>query len=114
MSFINLIITRRSNRCDLNNRFHFLFSFTLCFLDNQRILASLAFAFIIIVVGCPMWWKTTEVYRVPLPYSKINALRNDDIKIISKVGIFTHSTERSTLLIKELTEIAEKNGKKIV
>lgn len=57
-----------------------------------------------------MWWKTTEVYRVPLPYSKINALSNDEIKVASKVGIFTHSIERATLLIRELNEMAAKNG----
>lgn len=52
-----------------------------------------------------MWFKTTEVYRVPLPYSQINLLNDDVIKISSKVGIFTYSDERSELLINELNSL---------
>ncbi|XP_031632221.1 GPI transamidase component PIG-S isoform X2 [Contarinia nasturtii] len=78
--------------------------------DNQRILATLAFAFIIIVIGFPMWFKTTEVYRVPLPYSKINLLGDDVTKISSKVGIFTYSNERTKLLMNELKTFILKEG----
>lgn len=70
--------------------------------DNQRILASLAFVFFIVIIGCPMWWKTTEVYRVVLPYAKIASLNDDPIQIFSNVGIFTHSDEHSQRLVKEL------------
>lgn len=87
--------------------------FFLCFskiIDNHRILASLAFAFIIVVIGFPMWWKTTEVYRVPLPYDKINRLDTDPIRITSKIGIFTHAAVRSALLVHELNQLQQKNG----
>lgn len=75
-----------------------------------------------------MWWKTTEVYRyfsskanfpqlfqfrtkcrVPLPYAKINALNDVPIEITSKIGIFTHSVERSTLLVTELRDLTKDN-----
>lgn len=77
--------------------------------DNQRILASLAFAFIIVVVGCPMWWKTTEVYRVPLPYANILALNDDPLRIYSTVAIFTHSDDHSERLVNELRTLSEDN-----
>lgn len=43
--------------------------------------------------------------RVPLPYSKINQLNDDATYVITKVGIFTHSNERSQLLVDELNKL---------
>lgn len=74
-------------------------------------MASLAFAFVIVVIGVPMWWKTTEVYRVPLPYSQIKSLSDVPLRISPDIGIFTHSAERSALLIEELTQLFKDNGK---
>lgn len=48
--------------------------------------------------------------RVPLPYSNINLLNDDGTKVFSKVGIFTHSNERSELLINELNDMMSKEG----
>jgi len=36
--------------------------------------AALSIGLICLIIGVPIWWKTTEVYRVPLPYSEISAL----------------------------------------
>ncbi|XP_075541033.1 phosphatidylinositol glycan anchor biosynthesis class S isoform X1 [Dermacentor variabilis] len=36
--------------------------------------ASLSFILIFVFVGLPVWWKTTTVYRVNLPYDEIEAL----------------------------------------
>lgn len=36
--------------------------------------AALFFAAVAIVLGLPLWWKTTETYRAPLPYSDISEL----------------------------------------
>lgn len=36
--------------------------------------AALYFAAVAIVLGLPLWWKTTETYRAPLPYSEISGL----------------------------------------
>nr|CAD7263540.1 unnamed protein product [Timema shepardi] len=49
--------------------------------EKSRIYAALAFFGIMVVIGVPLWWKTTEVYRVSLPYSRIAALENLDIFI---------------------------------
>nr|CAD7408453.1 unnamed protein product [Timema cristinae] len=49
--------------------------------EKSRIYAALAFFGIMIVIGVPLWWKTTEVYRVSLPYSRIAALEKLDIFI---------------------------------
>ena len=36
--------------------------------------AALGVGFICITLGVPIWWKTTEIYRVQLPYSSIAEL----------------------------------------
>uniref|UniRef100_A0A670YXS8 Uncharacterized protein n=1 Tax=Pseudonaja textilis TaxID=8673 RepID=A0A670YXS8_PSETE len=36
--------------------------------------ASLSFAAMAVLVGLPLWWKTTETYRAALPDSEIAAL----------------------------------------
>ncbi|EDV23754.1 uncharacterized protein TRIADDRAFT_57269 [Trichoplax adhaerens] len=46
--------------------------------DNQGKLSlaytSIAVGVVIIVLGVPLWWVTTEVYRAPLPYNRIAQL----------------------------------------
>lgn len=48
---------------------------------------------------------------MPLPYARINQLNNDAINVQTKIGIFTHSNERTELLINELIKLTAKNGK---
>ncbi|XP_064022420.1 GPI transamidase component PIG-S isoform X2 [Pogoniulus pusillus] len=36
--------------------------------------AALSFAAIVVVLGLPLWWKTTETYRAALPYVDIDGL----------------------------------------
>ncbi|XP_071075424.1 GPI transamidase component PIG-S isoform X2 [Desmodus rotundus] len=38
--------------------------------------AALFFAAVAIVLGLPLWWKTTETYRASLPYSDISLLNS--------------------------------------
>lgn len=40
-----------------------LLIFKVFFPDKYRLFASMAFMIVVIIVGVPMWWKTTEVYR---------------------------------------------------
>lgn len=49
-----------------------------------------------------MWWKTTEVYRVTLPYNEINNLLDTPIKVSLNIGIFTHDSARTNNLMHEL------------
>ncbi|CAG2053851.1 unnamed protein product, partial [Timema podura] len=61
--------------------------------EKSRIYAALAFFGIMVVIGVPLWWKTTEVYRVSLPYSRIAALEKftsakNEILVSSQRTIF--------------------------
>ncbi|XP_055676457.1 GPI transamidase component PIG-S-like isoform X1 [Lutzomyia longipalpis] len=73
--------------------------------DKYQIYASIVFIIVIIGIGVPMWWKTTEVYRVTLPYESINELSETPIISASSVYIYTADPSRANLLVKELSEI---------
>ncbi|GAB0096551.1 PIG-S [Sergentomyia squamirostris] len=57
-----------------------------------------------------MWWKTTEVYRVALPYDSINELNETPLVATSNVFIFSRDSSRTKLLVSELDEIFRKNA----
>lgn len=43
--------------------------------------AALFFAAVAILLGLPLWWKTTETYRAPLPYSQISGLNALQVRL---------------------------------
>ncbi|XP_053945939.1 GPI transamidase component PIG-S isoform X2 [Anastrepha ludens] len=77
--------------------------------DKYRLFASMAFMIVVIIVGVPMWWKTTEVYRVSLPLLDIMSLSDEPLKISTKIAIFTFEKARGKLLVKELSEAYANN-----
>ena len=46
-------------------------------------LSALVIAAVFIIAGLPVWWKTTAVYRAPLPVEEIGRLR--DMKVRSRL-----------------------------
>ena len=42
--------------------------------------AALAIGLVCIVIGIPLWWKTTTTYRASLPYSEINSLAKTQVR----------------------------------
>ncbi|XP_045189708.2 GPI transamidase component PIG-S-like [Mercenaria mercenaria] len=54
---------------------------------KTNVLAAVGVGFVCLVVGLPLWWKTTEVYRVSLPYSDIDALAETKIKYTVDVNV---------------------------
>ncbi|XP_062534059.1 GPI transamidase component PIG-S-like isoform X1 [Armigeres subalbatus] len=77
--------------------------------DTIHFYATIAFIVVIIVIGVPMWWKTTEVYRVPLPYAEIESLDDVPIKATIRMGLFVKSQERRDILLFELSKKFENN-----
>uniref|UniRef100_A0A182JXQ6 uS12 prolyl 3-hydroxylase n=1 Tax=Anopheles christyi TaxID=43041 RepID=A0A182JXQ6_9DIPT len=84
-------------------------TFLTLFAAAIHIYATIAFILIIIVIGVPMWWKTTEVYRVSLPYSEIRALDEEPIKAAFRLGLYCQSAERREILSFELRKKFEQN-----
>ena len=45
--------------------------------EKAGLLSSLMYVVVMMGLGLPVWWKTTEVYRVNLPYGEIEDLRSN-------------------------------------
>lgn len=54
--------------------YHFLFVFLSLTERRRGQLAALSIAAVVIIVGVPLWWRTTETYRAWLPVSQIQEL----------------------------------------
>lgn len=65
-------------------------------------LASGLFILIILFIGLPMWWKTTAVSRVPLPYGGIKALSDTPLIVRSTVVVYAAEAERGAALVERL------------
>lgn len=66
--------------------------------------AALSIGLICLLVGVPVWWKTTEVYRVPLPYHEISALA--DLSVLSTVN-YEIVTFVKDDIVAELSDLVE-------
>ncbi|XP_076317045.1 phosphatidylinositol glycan anchor biosynthesis class S isoform X4 [Tachypleus tridentatus] len=67
--------------------------------DAGAVYAICTFALIFAFVGFPLWWKTTEVFRVPLPYQKMDSLPMQKVTHLIEVTIvlIDNSVEKSSL-----------------
>ena len=48
--------------------------------QNAKTYATLSYAFVMIVVGIPVWWHTTDVERAPLPFDRIEEMNLETLK----------------------------------
>lgn len=89
--------------------------------ESNRMWASASFVGMLIVIGLPLWWKTTEVYRVSLPYDKISSFNKLSHVITTELNILanddTTASEIATLIeeaFQDSTVIKLKINKSIV
>ncbi|CAH2229552.1 jg19690 [Pararge aegeria aegeria] len=61
--------------------------------EANRMWASTSFVGVLLIIGVPLWWKTTEVYRVALPYDKINAFDTESHFITSEVTVLANDDQ---------------------
>ncbi|XP_048746599.2 GPI transamidase component PIG-S-like [Ostrea edulis] len=66
--------------------------------------AALSIGFICVVIGIPLWWKTTEVYRVSLPYSDIADLSKTKFQFTIDIDVL--NLEKSWT-DKDLTDLSK-------
>ena len=72
------------------------------FSEKYRVYASISFAVLLLAVGVPLWWHTTAVPRVSLPYAGIEALSDLDINIKMKIVIVALSRDRAESLAHDI------------
>ncbi|XP_057319220.1 GPI transamidase component PIG-S isoform X2 [Microplitis mediator] len=70
--------------------------------EKYRLYASISFAFLLLGIGVPLWWHTTAVPRVTLPYSGIAELSNLNIKIRGNILVATTSEERAQFITNQI------------
>lgn len=70
--------------------------------EKYRVYASVSFAVLLLGIGVPLWWHTTAVPRVALPYTRINELSQLDIRITTRITLAGLSRSRTELLAREI------------
>lgn len=86
------------------NRKYALFQEVKFFVSEKyRVYAILSFAVILYGVGLPVWWYTTAVQRVTLPYDGIAALSDLETRIQTRLLVGSTSRERGATLARELS-----------
>ena len=56
-----------------------MFLLRVAVIEGRKLLAALSVGAVAIFVVFPLWWKTTEVYRAPLPYQEIEELSHQKV-----------------------------------
>lgn len=72
--------------------------------DKYKVYASISFAVLLLGIGVPLWWHTTAVPRVSLPYAGIERLSDLKVKIGTKIILATTSKQRADALSNEIME----------
>ncbi|KAI8441880.1 hypothetical protein MSG28_005563 [Choristoneura fumiferana] len=69
---------------------------------SSRMWASASFVGVLIVIGVPLWWSTTEVYRVSLPYKKIYDLTSLPVAIATNLVVLANDDATADEIVKFL------------
>jgi len=72
--------------------------------EELRMWSAIAFSIIILGAGIPLWWKTTEVYRVDLPYSEIEELQALPPRVAVNVTLLTRDPAGTSRRVVELAK----------
>lgn len=70
--------------------------------NNLQMWSAISFAVILIGLGIPVWWKTTETYRVSIPYSRIDRLSELNWCISVKISVYTSNSAHRVNRIREI------------
>lgn len=92
-------------------------------LDKSRqYISALSILAVALFIGLPVWWKTTEVYRCPLPYKEINDLSYHQVKKLcmqltmvshEQLKCFRYCTKKIEFLKVECSYSRSKTGHEI-
>ncbi|KAL0868020.1 hypothetical protein ABMA27_008673 [Loxostege sticticalis] len=67
--------------------------------ESNRMWASASFVGVLIIIGLPLWWKTTEVYRVALPYDKISSFSELPSIITSELTVLANDEQSASEIV---------------
>lgn len=70
--------------------------------EDLRNLSAAVYAFILLIIGIPLWWRMTEVQRHPLPYAQISELGSMDVVITTDIFVYTKNPYETERIIDEI------------
>jgi hypothetical protein len=76
-------------------------------------LSAAVYAFILLVIGIPLWWRMTEVQRHSLPYAQISQLGTMDVVIATDIFIYTKNPYVTKNIIKNINTRFNSSNSKI-
>lgn len=62
--------------------------------ETLRMWSAISFSLLILGVGIPLWWKTTEVYRVALPFQEIDELQQIKPRVLVNLSVHARDSNR--------------------
>lgn len=65
-------------------------------------MSAAVYAFILLVIGIPLWWRMTEVQRHPLPYTQISELGSMDVIITTDIFVYTNNPSETERIIEQI------------
>ncbi|XP_014677442.1 PREDICTED: GPI transamidase component PIG-S-like [Priapulus caudatus] len=60
---------------------------------TSQAFATLSFLFVCVVIGLPLWWITTTVYRARLPFEDIATLSQSELRYTTEFTVIASSEE---------------------
>ncbi|CAG4931831.1 unnamed protein product [Colias eurytheme] len=75
----------------------------------SRMWASASFVGVLIIIGVPLWWKTTEVFRVALPYDKISSFDTDSHFITTELVVLANDERTASDVAARIEKDFEKS-----
>ncbi|CAI6344098.1 unnamed protein product [Macrosiphum euphorbiae] len=70
--------------------------------EDLRNLSAAVYAFILLVIGIPLWWRMTEVQRHSLPYAQISQLGTMDVIISTDIFVYTKNPYVTEQIIEQI------------
>ncbi|XP_001945270.2 GPI transamidase component PIG-S [Acyrthosiphon pisum] len=70
--------------------------------EDLRNLSAAVYAFILLVIGIPLWWRMTEVQRHSLPYAQISQLGTMDVVISTDIFVYTKNPYVTEQIIEQI------------
>lgn len=63
---------------------------------ETRTLSVLSYGFVMVLIGVPVWWHSTDVVRYPLPFDDIQVISQTEVKQLVQVTIVSHNSAAKT------------------
>lgn len=73
--------------------------------------SAISYMVVLFGIGIPMWWYTTQLYRMALPDTRMQNLGTAPLQIQMNIHLATTSVNFKQLIINEINEHFKNSGK---